>query len=94
MTIPKNIIVIDRRWFDKQWGNTYHTTEVLIDGVTVSHSQMEYGYGNTYQQTAEVGARACGDLPIPNGVTLANWCKANGVTLTHIAVDVYRKKDL
>ena len=60
---PKEQKVLDRpkyliegyRWFDKVNGNTYHTVLItdLDTGATVyKSSNMEYGYGEQWQQTA------------------------------------------
>jgi len=44
------------RWFQKSYGNTYHTTYIsaLIDGVwcDLGSTPMEYGYGEQYLCTA------------------------------------------
>ena len=46
-----NITLIGRRWFQKTYGNTYHTVTVLIDGKEVHQSPKTYGYGDQYAQT-------------------------------------------
>ena len=43
-----NITLIGRRWFQKTYGNTYHTVTVLIDGTEVYQSPKSYGYGDQY----------------------------------------------
>ena len=48
-----NMIIIDgKRWFQKSYGNTYHSVLVTVDGVYLGDSGKHYGYGDTYQQTA------------------------------------------
>lgn len=49
--LPKMIIIEGRRWFQKTYGNTYHSVSVTIDGVT-TRSGRHYGYGDQYLQTA------------------------------------------
>jgi hypothetical protein len=41
------------RWFDKVNGNTYHSVNItnVKTGETI-YCPMEYGYGDTYRQTA------------------------------------------
>ena len=43
------------KWFDKKWGNTYHSVMITRckDGAMLSSgSELVYGYGDHYQQTA------------------------------------------
>jgi len=48
-----NMIIIDgKRWFQKSYGNTYHSVSVTVDGVHLGNSGKHYGYGDTYRQTA------------------------------------------
>lgn len=77
-----------RRWFQKSYGNTYHSVTVYVNDE-VLRKDFEYGYGNQYLQTAIELLQANGyndiktfsDLrAIPNFI--------EGV------VDVQRKKDL
>ena len=43
--------IYGRRWFQKSYGNTYHTTTVIVNGEEMK-SGITYGYGNHYLQTA------------------------------------------
>ena len=45
-------VIIGRRWFQKTYGNTYHSVTVIVDGETVGTCPMTYGYGDQYIQTA------------------------------------------
>ncbi len=49
---PKHISIIGRRWFQKTYGNTYHSVTVIVDGETVGHVPLAYGYGEQYIQSA------------------------------------------
>lgn len=49
--IPK-INVDGRRWFQKSYGNTYHTVAVYINDELMFVSDQQYGYGDQYLQTA------------------------------------------
>ena len=44
--------IIARKWFQKTYGNTYHSCEVYKDGVLIERVPFEYGYGEQYRQTA------------------------------------------
>lgn len=51
-----NIQITARRWFDKKWGNTYHSVSVRVDleegELYSARNPFEYGYGDGYLQTA------------------------------------------
>ena len=98
--LPTSITVIGRRWFQRSYGNTYHTVRVMVDGVTVWTSEKQYGYGDQYVQTAEEWLYA-NVLPAPekydNGsYSAALWahCADLGVTFEYWAEDVARERDL
>lgn len=77
------------RWFQKSYGNTYHTTTVIVNGEEMK-SGITYGYGNHYLQTAADMLRNAGyDIPENNGEAYAMMTKYD-----HEATDVKRKKDL
>lgn len=81
--------IYGRRWFQKSYGNTYHTTTVIVNGEEMK-SGITYGYGNHYLQTAADMLRNAGyDIPENNGDAYALMTKYE-----HKAVDVNRKKDL
>lgn len=41
-----------RRWFQRSYGNTYHTVTITRDGEVVARLGPTYGYGDGYLQTA------------------------------------------
>lgn len=41
-----------RRWFQRTYGNTYHTTTLFYDDGSQTKSERIYGYGDHYLQTA------------------------------------------
>jgi len=47
-------LIVGRKWFDKTYGNTYHTVKIrdLENGETIVQTDMQYGYGDHYRQTA------------------------------------------
>lgn len=78
-----------KRWFQKSYGNTYHTVTVIVNGEQMK-SSITYGYGNHYLQTAADMLRNAGyDIPEDNGEAYAMMTKYD-----HDAEDVKRKKDL
>ena len=41
-----------RRWFQKTYGNTYHSVTIYGDGKTLARLPFRYGYGEQWLQTA------------------------------------------
>jgi hypothetical protein len=41
-----------RRWFQKTYGNTYHSVRIFEDGVMIALLRFQYGYGDHFLQTA------------------------------------------
>ena len=81
--------IYGKRWFQKSYGNTYHTVTVIVNGEEMK-SGITYGYGNHYLQTAADMLRNVGyDIPENNGEAYAMMTKYD-----HDAEDVKRKKDL
>lgn len=97
----QSLVIIGRRWFDRVNGNTYHTSEVIVDGACVHKTDRHYGYGEQYLQTALDWLEKNGYLPgiehHENGSTEALWhyCRERmGIAFTYSVSDVKRKKDL
>ena len=95
------ISIVGRRWFQKTYGNTYHTAQIAVSyaGTTRHiHTAREYGYGDSYMQTAqEVLAKliAENEIPVPAPTyPLTIWARENGIDLHYQAIDVARQKDL
>lgn len=81
--------IVGKRWFQQSYGNTYHTTTVIVNGEEFK-SDVTYGYGNHYITTAAELLKANGyDIPNDNGEAYAMMIK-----FSHNVTDVKRKKDL
>lgn len=83
----KKVIVEGRRWFQKTYGNTYHTVKVTVDNETF-YSDITYGYGNHFEQTAIEILRE-NDFIVPE---YGEFQRLKGFK-SHV-MDVSRKKDL
>ena len=100
-TTAKNITIIGRRWFQRLYGNTYHTVEVWVDGVLLEKSPEQYGYGDQYRQTAaeilcKVGILAPAECKHSDG-TYEAFCadmRANRDRYVVTVSDVGRERDL
>ena len=81
--------VIGKRWFQKSYGNTYHTATVIVNGEELK-SDIKYGYENAYLQTAADLLRANGyEVPENSNEAFRMVCE-----YPHDVEDVKRKKDL
>ncbi len=80
--------VIGKRWFQKSYGNTYHTAIVIVNGEELK-SGIKYGYENAYLQTAADLLRANGYEVPDNNEAFRMVCE-----YPHDVEDVKRKKDL
>jgi len=95
--LPKSIAIVGRRWFQRTYGNTYHTAEIIVDGVTVHKTPREYGYGDQYADTAFSWLKANGIVPEPEHAHESHWRHMRdelGIAYTYRAVDVSRQADL
>lgn len=77
-----------RRWFQKSYGNTYHSVTVYVNDE-VLRKDFEYGYGNQYLQTAIELLQANGY----NDIKTFSDLRAIPNFIENV-VDVQRKKDL
>lgn len=41
-----------RRWFQRKYGNTYHSVRIFKDDEQIAHLPFQYGYGEQCLQTA------------------------------------------
>lgn len=90
----QSIIVQGRRWFQKSYGNTYHTASVSIGDESYS-SDKTYGYGDQYIQTALELLHAHGHLlEINSPSALTIHCREAGIPYLIQVADVSRERDL
>lgn len=99
--MPSSITIIGKRWFQKSFGNTYHSAVVINDDTGEQiRAPFEYGYGDQWEETAARLIESAGWLPererysYGGRMSLHRWCQENGVTLHRNLDDVKRQKDL
>ena len=85
---PLKIEIVGRRWFQKSYGNTYHSVVVYINGGEGHTVPFAYGYGDGYIQTGLDKAEEV------LGRKLARWWGDRNFVLETSVIDVKRKKDL
>jgi hypothetical protein len=99
MNAPKSITIIGRRWFQRSYGNTYHSVDIYLDGEHI-YLPKAYGYGDYYLQRATEELDRRGLLPglahHDNGSVEPLWqyCRDRGIACDYRATDVSRQKDL
>ena len=92
---PKVIVIQGRRWFQKSYGNTYHSVVVRVDGEKVGSIDFAYGYGNQYAFNGRQILIENGYLKdIEEFTPLSLYCREKGIVLVDNVTDVQRKKDL
>jgi hypothetical protein len=93
------------RWFQKSYGNTYHTTYIsaLVDGkwVDLGSTEKEYGYGEHYLCTAGKWLinngfilEAADNSQLKNGYQFNSYSFRQANAIEHFASDVKRQKDM
>lgn len=99
----KSLVVIGKRWFDRVYGNTYHSCLVIVNGEEKGFIPFEYGYGDCYKQTALKILQGLGyfnnGLSYPSGANkdycdFLEFTRNNRDICLFYVTDVNRKKDL
>ena len=66
----KRFLITGKRWFQSTYGNTYHTATVYdLKTNNQYKSEIRYGYGSQYQETAKDLVKSKGIKVVP---TFAN----------------------
>jgi hypothetical protein len=108
MKTIKAIHITAKRWFQKLYGNTYHTVkiEVVFDDDTreiLTHDRT-YGYGEMWNQTAlnmliKAGYAAQEYYPVPHEKQpkysyATTYCRDKNILCFTSVTDVTRQRDL
>jgi hypothetical protein len=85
--------IVAKRWFQRTYGNTYHSVRISKDGRELVYLPFQYGYGEQWLQTAFEWLRAHGHIPADSeyGGTRQLREDFGGSYEVH---DVTRKRDL
>ena len=97
-----SLTIIVREWFDKTYGNTYHSAKIVANGETVTHLPMTYGRGDlTYLEAASKAVQEAGYAnPAWSHTTLSaktpgfSEYREAGVPVVIDVAQVARRKDL
>ena len=86
-----SVFIEARLWFDKTYGNTYHSVRIEANGLSVGQVAMTYGYGEHYQQTALDYLKKVG--LVSESVRYLSELQRNGV-IVYIAASNRKKSEL
>jgi len=99
----QSLVVIAQRWFDKAWGNTYHSCAVVLNGKEIGFIPFEYGYDEQYKNTALTilqnngyfnSGEQCDNGYPKDSENFHNFCIGNRDRVLFYCTDVDRKRDL
>ncbi len=93
----KSITVMERLRQDKVNGNTYNTTQRIMNGVTVGKTIFQYGYGDFYIQAAGDWLEKNGYIkrehyPHGGATPLWSYCSDNGIHCEYQSA-YYKKRE-
>ncbi len=86
--------IVGKRWFERTYGNTYHSVRIYKGKELIAEKLFTYGYEEHYMQTAAELMVKAGLIPAfehENYFQVRNELNANCLILID---DVSRKKDL
>jgi hypothetical protein len=98
--IKSGLHIEGRRWFQKSYGNTYHSVTIYQHGEVIAQLPRQYGYGDQFLQTAFAWLADNGFPCLAE--TYPNGCHKNQNTRflreqlgsSYSVADVERQKDL
>lgn len=97
----QSLIIMARRYSSN--GNTYHSVNVFVNGISIGINKFEYGYGDAYKDTAFNILKENGyfntEERFNNGMSIGRWnfqefARNNREKVYFDVVDVNRKRDL
>ncbi len=95
---PRSIVIIGRLWFDRVNGNTYHSAQVLADGVPVAIAPFQYGYGDQWQYSAAEALEKAELMPgrehHSNGSAepLWSWCRRQDIAFNYTSAHCTKRE--
>ena len=90
----KKIYLHARRWFQRSYGNTYHTVEIWVNDRLVHKIPFTYGYGDQWSYNAGKWLFDNGYGSFNGYYPISRYCRESGIEYNFAVEDVKRKKDL
>lgn len=87
-----SIHIEGRRWFQRTYGNTYHSVRIFKDGAQLAYLPFQYGYGDCFLQTALDWLKANGHAP--QDAEYGTLYLRDTLGGSYSCIDVERRKDL
>lgn len=88
----KSLHIEGRRWFQRTYGNTYHSVRIWKNGQHIGTIPFSYGYGDSYLQSAIDFLKARNLIPA-NAEYGTRYLREE-LGGTYSCIDVTRKSDL
>ncbi len=89
-----SIHIEGRRWFQRTYGNIYHTVRIYKDGEQIASLPEELGYGDRYLQRAFAWLADNGYPDLKGRSVCATLYLRETLHGTHSVIDVQRERDL
>ena len=90
MEKPNSLHITARRWYQRTYGNTYHSVTIYLNDNPAVHIPFAYGYGEQWLQTAVDWLQKNGYPDAQYGTRYLREVLGG----TYSVTDVSRKKDL
>jgi hypothetical protein len=90
----RSITIIGRKWFNKSAGNTYCSSDILINGKHEQYQPIEYGYGSYYEQSAWSWLKKALKVSEEDRRSIWQFCEDNKIVRYSCACDVQKERDL
>lgn len=96
----KSIYLLARRWFQRSYGNTYHTCEIWVNDRMVHKIGFTYGYGDQWEWNASKWLVDNGFIDRRDSEVrlyyypISRYCRESGIEYSNTVTDVNRKRDL
>lgn len=97
MKLPQCIVIVGRIHRQRFTGNSYHTTQIIVDGETVSRTPRQYGGINDYFETACSWLEDNNLIPARSTANTNPWthiAQDLGISVCAVPIEVSRQKDL
>ena len=75
----KSITIKAKQWLDRNYGNSYFSADVIIDGNEVFKLPFQYGYGNQYEFEAKAVLTEHNRISCEYGQSLRRYCLDNNI---------------
>jgi hypothetical protein len=94
----ESITILAKNYFDKRYGNTYFSAEVIVNNEPAFTLPAQYGYGDQYLFEACQQLKARGYLNTEDNKAFSNClsylCRENNIKLIYNVSEVRKMKEL